>query len=152
MPDVKISPIGIVVGLAGVLLAGALAWYTFGPKPAPPPPPRLTQEAREYLPNLALENVHMQAAESYVQSRLVEILGDVKNNGTRGVKAVEVTCLFRDYAGQEVARERVFVVGGPGSGPLAAGQARPFRLPFDTIPDSWNQVMPALVIAQIQFQ
>ena len=94
----------------------------------------------------------MQAAESYVQSRLIEILGDVKNNGNRGVKAVEVTCVFRDYAGQEVARERVFVVGGPGSGPLAAGQTRPFRLPFDTIPDSWDQVMPALVIAQIQFQ
>jgi len=25
-------------------------------------------------------------------------------------------------------------------------------LPFDTIPDSWNQVMPGLVIAQIQFE
>jgi hypothetical protein len=65
----------------------------------------------------------MQAAGSYVQTQLVEILGDVTNKGTRGVK---VTCVFRDYSGQEVARERVSAVGGPGSGPLGAGQTRPF--------------------------
>jgi hypothetical protein len=140
-----------VVALAGVLFAGVFGWLTFGPKPAPPPPPMLTEEARAYLPNLKLSNVHMQAAESYAQGRLIEIFGDVTNSGTRTVKVAEVTCVFRDYAGQQIARERVFVVGG-GGGPLAPGQTKSFRLPFDTIPDSWNQIMPGLVIAQIQFE
>lgn len=151
MPDVKISPVTFVVALAGVLFAGVFGWLTFGPKPAPPPPPMLTEEARAYLPNLKLSNVHMQAAESYAQGRLIEIFGDVTNSGTRTVKVAEVTCVFRDYAGQQIARERVFVVGG-GGGPLAPGQTKSFRLPFDTIPDSWNQIMPGLVIAQIQFE
>jgi hypothetical protein len=139
------------MGLAGVLIVGALGWLTFGPKPAPAPPPRLTQEARAYLGNLKLSDVHMQAAESFARGRLVEVLGNVTNAGMRGVKLVEVTCVFRDYAQREVARERVFVVNGS-SGGLAPGQTKPFRLPFDTLPESWNQIMPSLVIAQIQFQ
>jgi hypothetical protein len=139
------------MGLAGVLILGALGWLTFGTKPEPAQPPRLTQEAREYLGNLKLSEVHMQAAESFAQGRLVEILGNVTNTGTRSVKLVEVTCVFRDFAQREVARERVFVVSGS-SGGLAPGQTKPFRLPFDTLPESWNQIMPSLVIAQIQFQ
>jgi hypothetical protein len=151
LQDVKISPVTFVVALAGLLFVGVFGWLTFGPKPAPPPPPQLTTEARAYLPNLKLSNVHMQAAESYAQGRLIEILGDVTNDGNRVVKLAEVTCVFHDYSGQPVARERVFVIGGS-SGPLAPGKTKSFRLPFDTIPDSWNQALPGLVIAQIQFE
>ena len=151
MPDVKISPASIVVGLALILIFGAFGWLTFGPKPGPPPPPHLTDEAKQYLPNLGLANVHMQAAESYVQGRLIEILGDISNHGARTLKSAEVVCVFSNYSGQELARENAFVVGGaPGS--LAPGQTKPFRLPFDNIPDTWNQAMPKLVIAQIQFE
>ena len=151
MPDVKISPAGIVIGLGVVLIAGVLGWLTFGPKPAPPPRPVLTAEGKAYLPNLKLANVHMQAAESYVQSRLVEILGEITNTGTRRVRVIEVTCLFYDYSQQLIAREQAYVVDGRG-GPLGPGQTRSFRLPFDTIPESWNQALPVLVIAQIQFE
>ena len=150
MPDVKVTPAGIVIGLATVLILGVFGWLTFGPKPAPPAPPQLTAEAKAYLNKLALNNVHMQAAESYTQARLIEILGEITNKGDRSVKVAEVTCVFRDYSGQTIARERAFVVGD--KGPLAPGKTLPFRLPFDTIPESWNQAVPALVIAQIQFE
>jgi hypothetical protein len=151
LPDVKISPAGIVIGLAAILIFGAFGWLTFGPKPAPPPPAVLTQEGKAYLANLKLSNTRMQAAESYVQGRLVEILGDISNQGSRTVKVAEVFCVFKNYSGQEIARERVTVVGGRG-GPLAPGETKSFRLPFDTIPESWNQAMPTLIIAQIQFE
>ena len=151
MPDVKISPAGIVIGLAGILILGVFGWLTFGPNPAPPPPPRLTQEARNYLSNLALSNVHMQAAENYVNARLIEILGEISNKGSRTVKVAEVTCVFSDYSGIEIARERAMIVGGR-TGPLAPRETKSFRLPFDTIPESWNQATPALIIAQIQFE
>lgn len=147
MVDVKISPASIVIGLALILILGVFSWLTFGPKPAPPPPPVLTPEAKAYLNNLALSNVHMQASESMVNQRVVEILGDIKNNGDRTVRLAEVTCVFTDYYGREVKRERVAIV----SGPLAPGVAKPFRLAFDDVPETWNQAMPALVIAQIQF-
>jgi len=147
----KLSPTTLVLALGIVGILGLFGWLTFGPAPAPPPPPKLSAEGRAYLPNLKLDNVHMQAAESYVNSRLVEILGTVTNAGDRTVKLAEVTCIFRDYNGQEVARERALVIGGR-PGPLPATQTREFRLPFDTIPPTWNQAMPTLVIAQIQFE
>ena len=151
MPDVKISPASIVSALGGILVLGALAWLTFSQKPQAPPPPKLTDEAKQYLSSLALSNVRMQAAESYVQSRLVEIFGDITNNGNRTARVIEVTCVFVNYSGQVVARERVTVLGGR-TGPLAPGKTKSFRLAFDTIPESWNQILPQLVIAQIQFE
>jgi hypothetical protein len=150
--EVKISPASIVIGLAVVLIVGVFGWLTFGPRPVPPPPPVLTEEARNYLDRLMLENVHMQAAESMVNSRVVEILGTIRNNGSRRVKLAEVTCVFRDYNEQVIKRERVPIVGGAtGAGTLDPGQSRSFRLPFDDLAETWNQVMPTLVIAQIQF-
>ncbi len=151
MPDVKISPASIVIGLAAVLILGALGWLTFGPKPAPPPPPVLTEEAKDYLEHLQLDNVHMQAAESMANNRVVEILGAIVNKGTRTVKLAEVTCVFRDYNEKEIKRERLPIVPSTGS-PLGPNDTKSFRLAFDDIPDEWNQVMPTLVIAQIKFQ
>jgi hypothetical protein len=151
LPDVKVSPATIVIALAAILILGAFGWLTFGPKPPPPPPPVLTDEAKNYLAKLALENVHMQAAESIVNARVVEILGDIKNNGERKVKLAQVTCVFRDYNLKEIKRERVTIVGAT-NGTLSPGETKPFRLAFDDVPDTWNQAMPTLLIAQIQFE
>jgi len=151
LPDVKISPASIVIALAGILIIGGFGWLTFGPKPAPPPPPVLTAEAKAYLSSLALGNVHMQAAENMVNQRIVEILGDITNNGDRTIRLAEVTCVFRDFGGNEIKRERVPIVGA-GAGVLGPGQTKPFRLPFDDLANTWNQAIPTLVIAQIQFQ
>lgn len=140
-----------MIGLAAVLILGAFGWLTFGPKPPPPPPPVLTPEAKAYVSNLEFGNVHIQAAESMVNQRLVEILGDITNKGNRTVKLAEVTCIFRDYSGNEIQRERVTLVGQT-TGPLKPGATKPFRLPFDDLADNWNQSYPKFVIAQIQFE
>lgn len=150
MPDVKISPASIVIALAMILILGAFGWLTFGPKPPPPPPPVLTDEAKQYLNDLALSNVHMQASESMVNQRVVEILGDITNKGNKTVRLAEVTCVFADYSGREMKRERVAIIGQT-TGPLAPGVTKPFRLAFDDLADEWNQALPGLVIAQIQF-
>ncbi len=140
----------VVIGVIAVLLAGGVAAYlTFAPKPAPPPPPVLTEEAKDYLPNLKLSDVGLQAAESYINSSLVEILGKVSNVGKRGVKLVQVNCIFRNVYGQTIRRELATVVGKAG---LKPGETKPFRLAFENPPQGWNQAMPDLVIAQIQFE
>jgi hypothetical protein len=154
LPDVKISPASIVIALAMILILGAFGWLTFGPKPAPAPPPVLTAEAKAYLPSLDIGNVKMQQADSMVNQRVIEILGDITNKGTRVVKLAEVTCVFNDYSGTEVKRERVAIVGGAvlgAKGSLAPGESKHFRLAFDDVPESWNTGLPSLYIAQIQF-
>jgi len=154
LPDVEISPASIVIALAMILILGAFGWLSFGPKPATQPPPAITAEAEAYRTNLDFSNVKMQQADSMVNQRVIEILGDITNRGNRVVKLAEVTCIFKDYGGSEIKRERVAIVGGAifgAKGDLAPGATKHFRLAFDDVPESWNQALPSVHIAQIQF-
>jgi hypothetical protein len=139
----------IIVG-AVVLLLGGAAWWLLG-RPAPAESrPVLTPEARDYLKNLALSDVQMQANESYLKQAVVEIEGKISNKGERVLKLVEINCVFHDAYGQVVLRERV-AIAGKKMGDLRPGDTKNFRLAFDSIPQSWNNQMPDLVIAQILF-
>ncbi len=135
----------LVLGLAGF-------WYLdHSSKQPPAAPPPLTTEARTYVHNLKLSDVEIKAHESYLKQSVVEIVGNIGNAGDRTLKSVELNCVFYDAYGQVVLRERVPIVS-PKIGSLAPAETKPFRLPFDNIPESWNQAMPQLVIAGITFQ
>jgi hypothetical protein len=95
-------------------------------------------------------DVDMQKHESYMKQAVVEITGKIGNNGDRTLRVVEINCVFYDPYGQLVLRRRVAIVGQKMGG-LAPGEKKNFRLAFDDIPDSWNQALPQLVIAQIVF-
>jgi hypothetical protein len=142
---------GIVISLTFVLGLGGFLFFNRAAKKPPPAPPPLTAEARTYANKLKLSNVEMKAHESYLGQRLVEIEGNIQNVGDRMVKTVEINCVFYDSYGQVVLRERVPIVS-PKIGAVAPEQIKPFRLPFDNIPESWNQMMPQLVMAAIEFQ
>jgi len=89
----------------------------------------------------------MKATESYSKQVLTEIEGSVRNSGNRTVERVEVTAYFYDRYNQLVLRERVPIVKKT----FKPGESRRFRLAFDDIPDTWNNEMPQLVIAQVVF-
>lgn len=146
-----IPPIVIVVGV--LLVAGAAGfWYLDRASRQPPPsPPPLTTEAKSYVSRLKLSDVDMAAHEDYFHNRVVEIKGNIQNLGDRRLNLIEINCVFYDPYGQVVLRERTPIVSGKAGG-LAPGDTKPFRLPFDTIPDSWNNVMPQMVIARIDFE
>ena len=109
-----------------------------------------TPEAKAYSSKLKLANVEMKATESYVGAAVIEILGDITNNGDRELKQVDLTCIFHDPYDQVVLREPASIVRTK-TGSLKPGETKRFRLPFDNIPDSWNQRMPTLVMGQIVF-
>jgi hypothetical protein len=110
----------------------------------------LTAEAKGYVKNLQLADVEMKAAESYMGSQLVEITGKITNNGDRPLQQVDLNCVFYDAYSQVVLRQRVSIVRAK-TGGLPPGETKSFRLPFDTLPKSWNQSMPQMVIAGILF-
>ena len=93
----------------------------------------------------------MEATESFLGHTIVSIEGKISNLGERGVRVVEVTCVFRDPYLNELGRQAVVIVS-PQAGLLDPGQTRPFRIAFDAVPQGWNQIMPNLYIAQIQFE
>lgn len=143
----------MAIVIAVLLAAGAAGfWYLDrASRQPPPPPPPLTGEAKAYVRYLKLSDVDMSAHESYFKQSVVEITGKIQNTGARRLDVVEINCVFYDPYGQVVLRQRVPIVSRKGGG-LPAGQTRPFRLPFDNIPESWNNVMPQMVIAHIDFQ
>lgn len=146
MADAKLIA-GAIVVLAGV---GIWEAFEFQARRHPPATRVLTAEAKQYVGKLKLTDVEMKAAENYMKQAVTEIQGKITNDGDRPLKLVEVNCVFRDPYGQVVLREPVVIAGGR-NGALAPGQTKSFRLAFDNIPDSWNQAVPDLVIAQIVF-
>jgi hypothetical protein len=144
-------PVGALVAVLAVILGAGFFFYLDRASHRPPPPPApLTSEAKAYARNLKLADVEMQKHESYMKQAVVEITGKIGNNGGRALRSVEINCVFYDPYGQVVLRERVPIVSRKIGG-LAPGEIKSFRLPFDNIPDSWNQARPQLVIAEIVF-
>jgi hypothetical protein len=89
----------------------------------------------------------MQAHESYLKQQIVEITGKIGNTGNRVVSNAQIYCVFRDAYGQVVLRERVAIVKQK----VSPGDMQSFRLAFDNVPASWNQALPDIVIASIDF-
>ena len=110
----------------------------------------LTPEAKLYTRNLQLSDVELKAKENYFQQAVVEIDGKIANTGPRPLETVEIYCVFRDPYGQLVLRRRLAIVNARMGG-LKPGETKTFRLPFDDLPQSWNQAMPQLVIAGVKF-
>ncbi|MFL6414374.1 MAG: FxLYD domain-containing protein [Bryobacteraceae bacterium] len=143
-------PRGLLIGAGATiaLLAGILL-YLSRPAPNSQAPP-VSGEAKAYVAKLVLSDVTMQATENFMKQRVVEIEGKIANAGERELRGIDVYCLFYDVNGREIHRERVPVLNRKGA-PLRPGESRDFRLPFDTLPEGWNQAMPRLVIAGIDF-
>jgi hypothetical protein len=136
----------IYVLAIALVVAGGLLWFVNRPHSAAPATP-LSADAKAYVRNLQLSNVTMKATESYVGQTVTEIEGKIANMGGRTVQHADVYCVFYNSYGEVILRERVPIVVAS----LKPGETRAFRLPFDDIPGGWNNQMPQLVIARIEF-
>ncbi len=136
--------LGLLLGIAGV---GYLEWK--GRSDLPVEQVVLTDEAREYLTSLDLSDVEMGATDNSLGQTLVEITGTIRNIGDRPVRSIRLNCVFFDVYGIELHRVLSTIVRS--SQGLQPGGEVPFRLPFDDIPDGWNQVLPSLYVAEIVF-
>ena len=140
----------ITVVIAVAALTGAF-WYYQKAARAAPRQVVLTPEAKAYVRSLQITDSDLKAHESFAGVvGVVEITGKIKNAGDRPLDVIEIYCNFYDSYRQLVLREKVPIVSAKMGG-LKPGEQKPFRLAFDTIPASWNQTMPGLVIAQMQF-
>ncbi len=138
-----------VAGACAVLGLAVFLYMQYVAKQVPTDAP-LTPEAKAYVKNLQLSDVEIKANKSYLNQMVVEIDGKIADTGDRALDTVEIYCVFYDSYGQLVLRSRVPIVR-PRIGGLKPGETKTFRLPFDEIPESWNQAMPQLVIAGVKF-
>ena len=139
------TPLLIVMMVALAGLGGG--WYLVNRPKEPAVPAAITPEAKAYVRNLKLSEVDMKATEAFTGAAVVEVIGQITNGGDRTLSRVELNCVFYDPYGQVVLRERVPIVRSA----MKPGETKSFRLPFEGIPNSWNQALPQLVIASISF-
>jgi len=140
----------ITIVIAVAVLTGGF-WYYQKTAHAAPAVIVLTPEAKAYVKSLEISDSDMKAHEGFAGvTGVVEITGKIKNAGDRPLDVVEIYCYFYDSYRQLVLREKKPIVSTKMGG-LKPGESKPFRLAFDTIPESWNQAMPSMVIAQMQF-
>jgi hypothetical protein len=140
------SKTGLFTLAIALVLAGGVIWFVNRPKPAAGAT-QLSADAKAYVRNLQLSEVTMKATESYVGQTVTEIEGKIANSGSRTVAHADLYCVFYNSYGEVILRERVPIVATG----LKPGETRAFRLPFDDIPSGWNNQMPQLVIARIEF-
>jgi hypothetical protein len=144
----RITPVILSAIIVIALITGL--FYLSRPAPKAPQEGPASPEVKAYVPNLTLSDVSMKATENFMKQQVVEVEGKITNNGPRPLESIEVYCLFYDANGREIHRERLPIFKAK-NGPLKPKQSASFRLPFDNLPDSWNQTVPKLVIAQITF-
>ena len=139
-PKLTLSPVAMVVSAAVLLALGTGLIYLNRPAVAlgTVSGQQASAEAKAYLKYLELSDVSMTATENFMKQRVVEVQGKIANKGARPISSAEVYCLFSGIDGHEVHRERAMLVAD-GRAALGAGESRPFRLPFDALPDGWNQ-------------
>jgi hypothetical protein len=138
-----------VAGVVAVLGLAVFAYLQFAPRHSAAGLP-LSPEGKAYVKNLALSDISIHATGSFANQTLVEIEGKIGNTGDRAIDVIEIYCVFYDTYGQLVFKPRVPIVSARMGG-LKPGETKSFRLPFDEIPDSWNQALPLLVIAGVKF-
>lgn len=107
----------------------------------------LSAEAQQYVRSLALSEMTIQATENALGGVLVEVNGSITNNGSRTVENATVACTFTEPYGQPLKTETVTLLRSA----LKPGETRTFRLPFENIPEGWNQAMPQVRFVGIRF-
>lgn len=146
----------IAVGAAVLLLLIAtVAWY--GRKSGEPTTPAAPNP---YIANLAISDLKMHAAESFVGATVTYLDGKLTNQGDRTVTHTLAEVVFRDSLAQVILRDQrplqVLVWQGPDrnvvdmrSAPLAPGASADFRLTFEHIPADWNRQYPEMRIVTV---
>lgn len=138
----------ISVAIAAVLAIVAWLMHARLTRPAVRPP--LSAEAQAYLKQVAVTDIHMSAAETGLGSNVTYLDAQIKNNGVRALREVDLDLTFVDMLNQMVLRRTAHPITTTAP-PLEPGESRPFRVTFDYMPADWNQGQPVVAVTYVGF-
>ena len=115
---------------------------------------RLTFGAEEqnYAANIHFQDVDFSQASNLLNQEFTYATGKISNDGSRAVRALELTLEFHDQFNQVILRETQRAVDLTGA-PLPPGQARDFQITVEQhIPSTWNQQYPSIRVSGLVLQ
>jgi hypothetical protein len=149
-------PAAFAVGAVVVLLLfGGLLLLTRSNQPhkaAKPAPLPFGAEEQNYAANIHFQEVEFSQASNLLNQEFTYATGKVSNDGSRAVRALELTLEFHDQFNQVILRQtqRPIDLAGP---PLPPGQARDFQITVEQhIPSTWNQQYPSIRVSGMVLQ
>ena len=153
-PKSRIPWVWVAIIVAGAMLLALIMWLPRAP--------------RQYTPSGA--QVPPQPTGSQIQLRDLTITpaptggsmylqGQIVNTGGTSINGIQVEATFKGVNGanlETVRRPVEGIVGGTQTeaqnltqAPIKPGEARPFRVSFDHLPEGWDHKLPALKIAAV---
>jgi hypothetical protein len=99
-----------------------------------------------YSERIHFLNVQMARATNFLNQEFTYVAGTISNDGTRTVRALEVTLEFHDPMNQVVLRETQRLIGRSAQ-PLDGGQRRDFQITLDHVPATWDQQYPSIRVS-----
>ena len=152
-----IAGVAIAVGLGLLIALGGhrtSAPLGAGPGLAPPDP---------YAADLPIADLKMSEASNFAGGKVTYLDGKVTNEGNRTLTGITVQVAFRNDLKEIAQKETLplslirtrepYVDTQPVSAsPLKPGEAREFRLIFDSVAPDWNQEYPEVRVVQVTGQ
>ena len=146
------SRLFLIAVIAAFLAAGlaVAAWLMHARLNQPEVRPPLSAEAKAYLGQISVTDVHMSAADTPLGNTLTYLDARVVNQGARTVTRLDLQLEFFDALNQVVLRQTNHVVT-PDAAPFKAAETRNIHLTFEHMPAEWNQAPPAITPVYLSF-
>jgi len=96
-----------------------------------------------YSERIHFTDMHMAKATNFLNQEFTYVAGTMTNDGTRDIKAMDVSIEFRDPFKQVILRDSEHLIG-PDTAPLTAGQKGTFQVSVEHLPPEWNHEYPII--------
>jgi hypothetical protein len=158
-PERNWLPIAVAAAIVLVVVAGLVLIFQRG-KSATPAVTPISAAIDPYAPSLTIGNLAMSESSNLAGGKVTYVDGRVANQGSRTVTGITVQVLFRDPA-HEVAqnetqplkiirtRDPYIDIEPLSAAPLKPGDAKDFRLIFDTVAQDWDGAFPEIRIIHV---
>jgi hypothetical protein len=148
--------VAAVIAIAAV--SGIVFFYEHGKSARTVTP--ASAAADPYAASLTISKLAMSESANLSGGKVTYLDGQIANQGNRTVTGITVQVLFRDAANEIAWNEteplRLIRTRDPevdiepvSAAPLKPGDAKDFRLVFDTVPDQWNGAYPEVRIIHV---
>ncbi len=152
-------PVAVAVAIVLAVAGGLVLIFEHGksePKATP-----ISAALDPYAGNLTISNLAMSESSTLSGGKVTYLDGRIANQGNRTATGITVQVLFRDPAHEvaqnetqplEIIRTRdPYVDVEPlSAAPLKPGEAKDFRLIFDTVAQDWDGAFPEIRVIHVE--